>query len=127
MQVDGACATLPPGPPGPPTCGGVAGRGTTPAVTTIGYHASHEQHPPSRLLRDVRLAEEAGFDAVSSSDHFVPWSRSQGHSGYAWTWLGAALQATGLSFGVARRETPLTRPRRRAQDDRVLPTAPGSP
>ena len=74
--------------------------GHNPAVTTIGYHASHEQHPSSRLLRDVRLAEEAGFDAVSSSDHFVPWSHSQGHSGYAWSWLGAAMHATSVPFGV---------------------------
>jgi probable non-F420 flavinoid oxidoreductase len=35
-----------------------------------------------------------------SSDHFSPWSTRQGHSGYAWSWLGAALQATGLPFGV---------------------------
>ena len=26
-------------------------------------------------------------------------SRAQGHSGFAWSWLGAALQATGLPFG----------------------------
>jgi probable non-F420 flavinoid oxidoreductase len=66
----------------------------------IGYHASHEQHPPSRLLRDVRLAEDAGFAAVSSSDHFVPWSRAQGESGHTWSWLGAAMLATSLPFGV---------------------------
>jgi probable non-F420 flavinoid oxidoreductase len=34
------------------------------------------------------------------SDHFSPWSERQGHSGFAWSWLGAALQATGMSFGV---------------------------
>ena len=34
------------------------------------------------------------------SDHFAPWSRSQGQSGHAWSWLGAALQATALSFGT---------------------------
>ncbi len=34
------------------------------------------------------------------SDHFAPWSHRQGHSGFAWAWLGAALQATSLSFGV---------------------------
>jgi G6PDH family F420-dependent oxidoreductase len=28
------------------------------------------------------------------SDHLAPWSRSQGHSGLTWAWLGAALQAT---------------------------------
>jgi coenzyme F420-dependent glucose-6-phosphate dehydrogenase len=36
------------------------------------------------------------------SDHFMPWSRSsgQGHSGFTWSWLGAALQATELTFGT---------------------------
>jgi probable non-F420 flavinoid oxidoreductase len=69
-------------------------------MATAGYHASHEQHLPSRLLRDVRLAEEVGFGAISSSDHFAPWSRAQGHSGYAWSWLGAAMQVTSVPFGV---------------------------
>jgi probable non-F420 flavinoid oxidoreductase len=66
----------------------------------IGYHASHEQLPPSALLRCVAAAEAAGFQAAMCSDHFAPWSSRQGHSGFAWSWLGAALQATGLSFGV---------------------------
>ena len=66
----------------------------------IGYHASHEQLPPSALLRSVVAAEAAGFQAAMCSDHFAPWSSRQGHSGFAWSWLGAALQATGLSFGV---------------------------
>jgi coenzyme F420-dependent glucose-6-phosphate dehydrogenase len=35
-----------------------------------------------------------------SSDHFQPWSERQGQSGYAWSWLGAALEATRLPFGV---------------------------
>jgi probable non-F420 flavinoid oxidoreductase len=69
-------------------------------VSTVGYHASHEQHTPSALLRDVRRAEEAGFDLASSSDHFSPWSERQGESGFAWSWLGAALQATSFPFGV---------------------------
>ena len=34
------------------------------------------------------------------SDHFAPWSVRQGHSGYTWSWLGAALQATPLTFGT---------------------------
>lgn len=66
----------------------------------IGYHASHEQFPPSELLRLVGLAERAGFDCAMSSDHFRPWGKAQGHSGFAWSWLGAALQATRLPFGV---------------------------
>jgi probable non-F420 flavinoid oxidoreductase len=35
-----------------------------------------------------------------SSDHFRPWAAAQGHSGYAWAWLGAALQASRLPFGI---------------------------
>ena len=34
------------------------------------------------------------------SDHFEPWSVRQGHSGYAWSWLAAALEATRFSLGV---------------------------
>ncbi len=69
-------------------------------MTRYGYHASHEQYPPSALLEYVRAAEAAGFDAAMCSDHFHPWLPSQGHSGCAWSWLGAALQATRLSFGT---------------------------
>jgi probable non-F420 flavinoid oxidoreductase len=66
----------------------------------IGFHASHEQIPPSALLAAVQLAEQAGFDAAMCSDHFSPWSARQGESGFAWSWLGAAMQATSLPMGV---------------------------
>jgi len=69
-------------------------------MTAIGLHCSHEQIPPSRLLAAVQHAEAAGFDAAMSSDHFSPWSERQGESGFAWSWLGAALQATSLPFGI---------------------------
>jgi probable non-F420 flavinoid oxidoreductase len=68
-------------------------------MTIFGYHASHEQLPPSRLLDCVRHAEQAGFQAAMCSDHFAPWTTAQGHSGFAWSWLGAALEATGLPLG----------------------------
>lgn len=66
----------------------------------IGYHASHEQLSPRALLDAVRAAESAGFRAAMCSDHLAPWGEAQGHSGHAWSWLGAALEATSLSFGV---------------------------
>jgi probable non-F420 flavinoid oxidoreductase len=69
-------------------------------MTVIGVHASHEQVHPSALLAAVQHAEESGFTAAMCSDHFSPWGSSQGQSGFAWSWLGAALQATGLPFGV---------------------------
>jgi len=69
-------------------------------MTTYGFHSSHEQIHPSELLKAVTRAEQAGFGAAMSSDHFSPWSERQGQSGFAWSWLGAALQATSLPFGV---------------------------
>lgn len=69
-------------------------------MAKFGYHCSHEQFKPSDLLKYVQAAAQAGFTAAMSSDHFYPWSDRQGQSGYAWSWLGAAMQATHLPFGV---------------------------
>lgn len=66
----------------------------------IAYHASHEQFAPSHLLSLVQLAEKAGFDAIHSSDHFHPWSVNQGNSGFAFSWIGAAMQATSIPFSM---------------------------
>lgn len=69
-------------------------------TTSIAYHASHEQFAPSRLLKLAQLAEQAGFDAVHSSDHFYPWSVRQGQSGFSFSWIGAAMQATSIPFSM---------------------------
>ena len=69
-------------------------------MAAVGIHASHEQVAPSALLRAMREAEAAGFSRAWSSDHFSPWSERQGESGFAWSWLGAAMQATSLPYGV---------------------------
>ncbi|MCC2031315.1 TIGR03885 family FMN-dependent LLM class oxidoreductase [Microbacterium allomyrinae] len=66
----------------------------------VGYHASHEQLPPSALLRAVIDAEQSGFDGAMCSDHLAPWGVRQGESGFAWSWLGAALASTSFSIGV---------------------------
>lgn len=69
-------------------------------MVVVGFHASHEQVHPAELLEAVRLAQECGFEAAMCSDHLAPWGRAQGHSGYAWAWLGAALASTRLTFGT---------------------------
>jgi probable non-F420 flavinoid oxidoreductase len=69
-------------------------------MPAVGFHASHEQLSPRRLLTAVQAAEAAGFQGAMCSDHLAPWSERQGHSGFAWAWLGAALQATTMKFGV---------------------------
>ena len=69
-------------------------------MAEIGYHASHEQFGPGELLELAQHAESAWFGGCMSSDHFMPWTDAQGQSGFAWSWLGAALQATSLSMGT---------------------------
>jgi len=67
-------------------------------ASPIGYHASHEQFPPGELLALVQRAERAGFGSAMCSDHFHPWSKAQGQSGHAWTWLGSAMATTALPY-----------------------------
>src|SRR5699024_5725259 len=59
-----------------------------------GYTLSSEEHGPSTLVRNAVAAEEAGFDFLSISDHFHPWTRSQGHSPFVWSVLGAVATST---------------------------------
>jgi len=63
-------------------------------MVQIGYTMMTEQAGPRELVDHVVRAEEAGFDFSVTSDHYFPWLRSQGHSPYAWSVLGAAAQAT---------------------------------
>lgn len=66
----------------------------------IGFHASHEQIAPSALLDAVIGAERAGFDGAMCSDHLAPWTRAQGQSGFALSWIAAALACTDFSIGM---------------------------
>ena len=64
-----------------------------------------EQFAPSELVPQAVAAERAGFDALNVSDHYQPWWEP-GHSGHAWTLLGAIGQAT-----RSNRSAPGSRPR----------------
>nr|WP_314840826.1 TIGR03885 family FMN-dependent LLM class oxidoreductase [uncultured Microbacterium sp.] len=66
----------------------------------IGFHASHEQIAPSALLDAVIAAERAGFDGAMCSDHLAPWIPAQGQSGFALSWIAAALARTRFSIGM---------------------------
>ena len=94
-------------------------------MTVVGFHASHEQMHPPPAGRGTR-AEEAGFDAAMCSDHFAPWSERQGHSGFAWSWLGAALAGDGAALRRRQRArasatTRRSSPRRSATLRRDVP------
>jgi len=63
------------------------------------FAGSHEEFPPSELLRQAQAAERAGFDGLGCSDHFAPWF-PDGQSGNALVYLGALGQATRLPIGT---------------------------
>jgi G6PDH family F420-dependent oxidoreductase len=49
----------------------------------------------------ARLAEDAGFDFISVSDHYHPWVSAQGHSPFLWSVLGAiSATTTDIEVGV---------------------------
>jgi G6PDH family F420-dependent oxidoreductase len=60
----------------------------------LGYALSSEEHPPSDLVRYAREAEEAGFSFALISDHFHPWTDTQGESPFVWSVIGAIAEAT---------------------------------
>ena len=70
-------------------------------MTSYGYFLSSEEYPPGELVRQARLAEEAGFDGLWISDHFHPWLDEQGESSFAWSVIGAISQATSLPITTA--------------------------
>jgi len=67
----------------------------------IGYFLSTEEYTPAELLEQAVLAEQAGFEALTISDHFHPWNDEQGQSGFVWSLIGAISQATDLPVMTA--------------------------
>ena len=60
----------------------------------FGYTLSSEEFGPVDLVDNAVRAESLGFDFCSLSDHYHPWTESQGHSPFAWAVLGAIARAT---------------------------------
>lgn len=60
----------------------------------IGYTLSSEEHDPKTLIKNAQLAEEAGFEFASISDHFHPWIDAQGQSPFVWAVLGGISEVT---------------------------------
>src|SRR4026207_1547621 len=63
-------------------------------MPAFGYALSSEEHAPSDLVRNPRLAEEVGFTFALISDHFHPWIDRQGHSPFVWSVIGAIATST---------------------------------
>jgi G6PDH family F420-dependent oxidoreductase len=66
----------------------------TSAVMRLGYHLSSEELDPRVMPRLARRAEEIGFDFLTISDHFHPWTRRQGESPFVWGAIGAIAAVT---------------------------------
>src|SRR3954453_9656837 len=60
----------------------------------VGYHLSAEELDPVSMVRFAKRAEEAGFAFLSVSDHYHPWTRTQGQSPFVWGVLGALAAVT---------------------------------
>ena len=63
-------------------------------MVQIGYTLSSEEHRPNDLVRQARLAEDAGFTFALISDHFHPWIDAQGQSPFVWAVIGGVATAT---------------------------------
>ncbi|MBA2372959.1 MAG: TIGR03557 family F420-dependent LLM class oxidoreductase [Chloroflexi bacterium] len=71
-------------------------------MAKIGYAAMLEQFHPTDLLDYCAAAEGAGFEAgFMVSEHFHPWTPTQGQSAFAWAFMGALGTRTSLRFGTA--------------------------
>ena len=69
-----------------------------PDQIAYGVGLASERFTPTSLLEQAIAAEQAGFDAICTSDHLAPWwdpgSGPPAACGNPWVWLGAAGQAT---------------------------------
>ena len=70
-------------------------------MASIGYFLSCEEFGPGELVRQARLAEEAGFERLWISDHFHPWNDAQGNSPFVWSVIGALSEAVSLPVTTA--------------------------
>ena len=60
----------------------------------LGYKASAEQFGPRDLVEYAVLAEQAGMDSATVSDHFQPWRHDGGHAPFSLSWLTAVGERT---------------------------------
>ncbi|MDV8001644.1 glucose-6-phosphate dehydrogenase (coenzyme-F420) [Rhodococcus sp. IEGM 1408] len=60
----------------------------------LGYKASAEQFGPRDLVEYAVLAEQAGMDSATVSDHFQPWRHDGGHAPFFLAWMTAVGERT---------------------------------
>jgi G6PDH family F420-dependent oxidoreductase len=60
----------------------------------VGYWLSSEEHGARALIDDAVRAEASGFRSAMISDHFHPWTPTQGHAPFVWTVIGGIAART---------------------------------
>ena len=63
-------------------------------MVTLGYKLSSEECGPRDMVRLGRLAEDSGFRFALISDHYHPWTDTQGQSPFVWSVIGGLATAT---------------------------------
>ena len=70
-------------------------------MVSIGYFLSSEEFGPRDLVRNAKLAQDAGFERLWISDHYHPWNDNQGQSPFVWSVIGALSEAVDLPVTTA--------------------------
>lgn len=78
-----------------------APRGYASGMVSIGYSLACETFGPRELVRQAKLAEQAGFERLWISDHYHPWLDEQGESPFVWSVIGALSRETSLPITTA--------------------------
>ena len=60
----------------------------------LGYAISSEEHRPNDIVEQAARAEEAGFGYGLISDHYHPWTETQGEAPFVWSVMGGIANAT---------------------------------
>ncbi len=69
-------------------------------MVSFGYALACEEFGPRELVRQARMAEQAGFERLWISDHFHPWNEAQGQAPFVWSVIGALSEATTLPIST---------------------------
>lgn len=70
-------------------------------MVSVGYFLSCEEFGPKELVRQARMAADAGFERLWISDHFHPWLDAQGQSPFVWSVIGALSEVVDLPITTA--------------------------
>src|SRR3954468_12603253 len=68
-------------------------------MTQLWFATSTEEYLPNEMIEHAVAAEQAGFDALGTSDHWAPWF-PDGRGTQAWVYLGAVGQRTKKPIGT---------------------------